>query len=185
MTDYRIVSYDTDRHILGVQYTDTVGNYFKEIVSVQLPITDNQVPTGDALDKVIQEAYPAAYFDNKTAIPVVHNAHEIHALIDAPQSAGAAPFSIGWDYVLAERTRLLELSDWTQLPDTELSPEQVMAWRLYRKELREITKTTADHTQVQWPLPPLDCTDLPANVSDATYRQFSIMKYIGGALDTK
>ena len=185
MTDYRIVNYDTERHILGVQYTDAAGNYFREIVSVQLPVENNQVPVGDALRDVIIAAYPEAYFANKTAVVPVTNAHEILALIDAPAAAGAPPFSSGWDYVLAERTRLLELSDWTQLPDSELTEERVTAWRVYRKALREITKHYSDPAHVQWPLPPLDCSNLPHSVADATYKQFAVMKYIGGALDLK
>ena len=38
-----------------------------------------------------------------------------------------------------ERDRLLAKSDWTQLPDADLTIEQKIAYKLYRQELRDIT----------------------------------------------
>jgi hypothetical protein len=43
------------------------------------------------------------------------------------------------DGVRAVRNDKLVASDWTQLPDVSLSPEQVEAWRVYRQQLRDIT----------------------------------------------
>lgn len=42
--------------------------------------------------------------------------------------------------VRAEVKRLLAASDWTQLPDAPLSPDQVTEWQLYRQALRDVSK---------------------------------------------
>jgi hypothetical protein len=41
--------------------------------------------------------------------------------------------------VRAVRNAKLVDSDYTQLPDVGLSPDQVEAWRVYRQQLRDIT----------------------------------------------
>ena len=56
-----------------------------------------------------------------------------------------------WKRVRAERTRLLQQSDWTQLPDVVVDKE---AWSLYRQRLRDITNSFSSPTEVVWPTPP-------------------------------
>jgi hypothetical protein len=48
---------------------------------------------------------------------------------------------------------LLNECDWTQLPDTTLTPEQRQEWANYRQELRDITQNPA-WPYVQWPTKP-------------------------------
>lgn len=57
-----------------------------------------------------------------------------------------------WSEVRRQRNRLLEKSDWTQLPDapTEMSQE----WRKYRQKLRDLTATIDDIDNVIWPEKP-------------------------------
>ena len=43
------------------------------------------------------------------------------------------------DAVRSVRKDKMTESDWTQLPDVSLTPEQVEAWRVYRQALRDIT----------------------------------------------
>jgi hypothetical protein len=38
------------------------------------------------------------------------------------------------------RNELLQESDWTQMPDSQLSEEKKTEWQKYRQELRDITK---------------------------------------------
>jgi hypothetical protein len=56
------------------------------------------------------------------------------------------------------RNRRLADSDWTQLPDTALTPEQRTAWSTYRQALRDITESLPTQLepnhQVTWPSPP-------------------------------
>ena len=52
-----------------------------------------------------------------------------------------------------ERNLRLENSDYTQLPDVNLTEAQVEAWRLYRQELRDITNGLVWNV-TQWPAKP-------------------------------
>lgn len=61
---------------------------------------------------------------------------------------------ITWDEIRAERNLLLTQSDWTQIPDAELTPDQQNAWKEYRKELRRIPETFQTPDQVVWPSKP-------------------------------
>lgn len=61
-----------------------------------------------------------------------------------------------WFDILAQRNDLLKASDWTQLPDVELTPEQVQAMRIYRQQLRDITKTYTNPEDVVFPENPLE-----------------------------
>lgn len=58
-----------------------------------------------------------------------------------------------------ERTRLLALCDWTQVPDNALSTEDRNSWRTYRQQLRDLpnqNSTATDIESVSWPEPPFD-----------------------------
>lgn len=56
-----------------------------------------------------------------------------------------------WTLVRDQRNTLLEESDWTQLPDVELSKKT--AWAEYRQSLRDVTKQLDPFT-IQWPTKP-------------------------------
>jgi len=53
--------------------------------------------------------------------------------------------------VRIERQRLLEESDWTQLPD---APVDTAAWATYRQELRDVPQQSGFPWNVNWPIPP-------------------------------
>ena len=50
-----------------------------------------------------------------------------------------------------QRNNLLSQSDWMSLPD---APTMSDAWKKYRKELRDITKTYKSPDNVKWPTKP-------------------------------
>ena len=50
------------------------------------------------------------------------------------------------------RNTLLQISDWTQLPDSPLSPEKKAEWAAYRQQLRDITEQNIN--SVVWPKEP-------------------------------
>lgn len=56
--------------------------------------------------------------------------------------------------VRATRWRMLQASDWTQVPDTPLPIEKRDAWSVYRRALRDITETFDTPTDVVWPESP-------------------------------
>lgn len=62
-----------------------------------------------------------------------------------------------WAGIRFERNALLSRTDWTQLPDNTLTDTQKEDWKLYRKDLRDITTTYSlveDESDVVWPSQP-------------------------------
>ena len=53
---------------------------------------------------------------------------------------------------IAERNRMLQASDWTQLPDVPLPTKE--AWATYRQALRDIPAQAGFPVGVVWPAPP-------------------------------
>ena len=45
------------------------------------------------------------------------------------------------DAIRVERNRLLKLSDWTQMPDNQLSDSKKEEWRVYRQKLRDLLQS--------------------------------------------
>ena len=58
---------------------------------------------------------------------------------------------IQWSIVRNQRDRLLQASDWTQLPDVPLATKE--AWAAYRQALRDVT-LQPDPFNIIWPQPP-------------------------------
>jgi hypothetical protein len=56
-----------------------------------------------------------------------------------------------WRLVRQNRDKLLQSSDWTQLPDVPLATKE--AWATYRQALRDITNQP-DPFNIVWPTPP-------------------------------
>lgn len=60
-------------------------------------------------------------------------------------------YDAAWASVRAERNRLLQESDWTQLPDVPIDTKD--AWAVYRQQLRDVTDQP-DPFNIIWPIPP-------------------------------
>lgn len=58
--------------------------------------------------------------------------------------------------IRTERNKLLASSDWTQLPDSPLTPEQKKAWADYRQALRDLPESNLTPDLIQWPQSPED-----------------------------
>ena len=56
-----------------------------------------------------------------------------------------------WRELRLSRRRLLNNSDWTQVPD---APVDSAAWAVYRQQLRDLPANTTDPRTVVWPEPP-------------------------------
>jgi hypothetical protein len=63
----------------------------------------------------------------------------------------------------ARRQNALAASDWTQMPDVEMSAAQAAAWRAYRKALRDVTDQPGFPDSIQWPETPTERTDEQAS----------------------
>lgn len=55
-----------------------------------------------------------------------------------------------WEVIRKQRNKLLMESDWTQLKDVTLTPEQEAQWSAYRQSLRDIT-SQEDPYNINWP----------------------------------
>ena len=53
-----------------------------------------------------------------------------------------------------QRNHLLAECDWTLLPSSPLSAEKQDEWKVYRQELRDVTKTYKSPADVKWPTAP-------------------------------
>jgi len=59
------------------------------------------------------------------------------------------------NHLKAIRTSKLYECDWTQLPDSPLTPVQKELWALYRSKLRDLDFTNEHHLEgVKWPIAP-------------------------------
>lgn len=56
-----------------------------------------------------------------------------------------------WLELRLKRDRLLQSSDWTQVPD---APVDQAAWAAYRQALRDLPSNTQDPRNPVWPTPP-------------------------------
>ena len=96
------------------------------------------------------EAIRIAYYDDYgVAYPQPAEGDDV---IDRPYT-----FDEAMTALRAERDRRLLSCDWTQLPDVPLSVDQVHAWRIYRKALRDIPEAVQAQGwdgAVHWPIPP-------------------------------
>jgi hypothetical protein len=61
-----------------------------------------------------------------------------------------------WNNIRSNRNGLLAQTDWTQLPDVELTPELVAQMKTYRQQLRDITKDFTNPDDVVFPENPLE-----------------------------
>lgn len=62
--------------------------------------------------------------------------------------------SLEWKAVRKKRNELLQNSDWTQLLDSDLTPEKTLEWREYRTELRSIPQNFSNPFDVVFPSTP-------------------------------
>lgn len=58
-----------------------------------------------------------------------------------------------WSEIRSMRNRNLSECDWTQLPDSPLTPEKKQEWVTYRQELRDVT-LQPDPFNITWPTKP-------------------------------
>lgn len=61
-------------------------------------------------------------------------------------------------FIRANRSRLLQQSDWTQGADSPLSDAKKSQWAVYRQQLRDMTDdlgTVTSSADVIWPSPPV------------------------------
>jgi hypothetical protein len=83
--------------------------------------------------------------------------HVTRNYIEAEQATAAQAlqdYMNGFDYIRDLRNQKLTESDWTQMLDSPLTPEQRTAWAEYRQDLRDVPQSFEDPADVVWPEKP-------------------------------
>ena len=125
-------------------------------------ITSNHTPGGDPRYKAV---FPAP--DGVEKRDDVHLVEiDINGtMVDVPQlnqsakdariaAEATALDAKKWVNLRRQRTEILASTDWTQMPDAPLSPQQKTDWATYRQELRDLPANTVDPTAPTWPTEP-------------------------------
>jgi len=63
-------------------------------------------------------------------------------------------YDFAWEMIRRQRNILLSNCDWTQLSDIYLSISQQVAWKDYRKTLRDLPQVQTDPLNIIWPVAP-------------------------------
>lgn len=112
-------------------------------------------PTGDMYERSengiffrIYEVDNWRYIDPDKYIPFLEWDGELKEVDANPPASSDDQL---WELIRKTRNELLSQSDWTQLPDVQLSQDDIIIWREYRQSLRDIT-TQRDPNNIVWPL---------------------------------
>ena len=129
---------------------------YNQRINIDLPIDNGKYPEGDDLDIYIRGFIPSWLIQrNKLLSNGITNSDSIKSLVnntnENEQQYQRNNFSVREVYV--KRHRLLQESDWTQLPDVPMSETQRRLWAKYRQELRDITKQPLT-PDMKWPTKP-------------------------------
>lgn len=86
-----------------------------------------------------------------TFLNAMNNENKMLVLENNNLTLKPRPSELTWDMIRSKRNRLLNQSDYTQMPDW---PGNKEAWANYRQELRDITKNSKTPESVVWPEQP-------------------------------
>lgn len=76
-------------------------------------------------------------------------------LLSIPQSEKDKVVSDAkWKVIREKRDPLMRETDWTQMPDAQLTDEKKAEFTVYRQTLRDIPQTYSDPDAVVWPEKP-------------------------------
>lgn len=148
---YRIVNFDQNSGQIEIECEG-----YNQRISIDLPIDNGKYPENEDLDIYIKGFVPSWLIERGGLIKKgVTNSDYIKSLINNTKQNQKdyekRNFSIGGVY--DKRNYLLRETDWTQLPDSQLTDTQKKLYAEYRQQLRDITQQTLDENIV-WPIPP-------------------------------
>ena len=113
-----------------------------------IPHNETGFLTGAELEAAIQAMYPWDAQQTQK-FKTFANGAQIEALIEV------APAPVPTEeQIRQQRNALLVRSDWTQLPDAQLTSEQKAEWATYRQTLRDITAQAGFPATINWPIAP-------------------------------
>jgi hypothetical protein len=121
---------------------------------IDIPVENNLYITGLSLDNHIMSFAPVekvvSILKNKPS-----NASYISSLV-VNKYVHNADYLRKRDKLLARRNMALSSSDWTQLPDAQeqMTEEDRQWWKIFRQQLRDLTKQPGFPEKVNWPQRP-------------------------------
>ena len=122
--------------------------------AIDLPIDNGKFPEGADLDVYVRGFLPSWVTERAVELQTgVTNGDNIRNLISTKTQI-QQDIDVGMA-VRMERHRLLSQTDWTQLLDSPLSEQNKEVYKIYRQELRDITK---DLGNIVWPTLPMSKT---------------------------
>jgi hypothetical protein len=149
---YYICDFFPENHAVHVYFTNMPSYKTIEII---LPIVDGLYPEGVELDNYIMSFRPFVGEVEKTEYEAARNEGYISGLVKNVTKESSVITKLKKS-ALSHRAELLQLSDWTQLPDATESfdDEEKRRWKEYRQNLRDITKQAGWPAQIAWPKQP-------------------------------
>ena len=149
IVDYKIISFDEQRAQIIVDFEGVCA------IAIDLPIDENRkVPVGSDLEAYINKVAPVDLISrNKNIKNGVTNAQDIRSLCEDYNKKEILVEDLN---VTVRSDRLMRLlkSDWTQLPDAQLTALELEAWNEYRQALRDIPQQSEFPGTVVYPLAP-------------------------------
>lgn len=118
------------------------------IYTIDVPIENGQFVSQESIEALIENFKPIGQLQRIADIKSMTSSTSISAVVIEPKTIDKQ------SVIRAERTRLLFESDWTQMPDVDLSSEVKGLWLSYRQALRDITTQSNFPDSVLWPLAP-------------------------------
>jgi len=150
---HEILNFDSNNGSIVVRYftNDFIDGF---IYNIDLPIIDGRYPDEIALSEIIKQNEPKIqiqrFFAAQTAIIPENLKSKLldQNIINIDKAAE----------IRILRNQLLAVSDYTQLPDVDLSLDKTNEWKIYRQKLRDITKQNGFPDEVEFPTAPNDVT---------------------------
>ena len=106
-------------------------------------------------EKYIEGSYNDSTYFIENGIPIqISEKPNDYYIFDYTTKQWVIDQDLAINLVLPQRNFLLSKSDWTQIPNNPLTPEQQAAWATYRQELRDIPEQSGYPYNVVWPTPP-------------------------------
>ena len=106
-------------------------------------------------EKYIEGSYDDSTYYVENGIPIqISEKPNDYYVFDYTTKQWVIDENLAINEILPKRNYLLLKSDWTQIPNNPLTPEQQAAWATYRQELRDIPEQSGYPYNVVWPTPP-------------------------------
>lgn len=145
---FKIIKFDQNTGIATVRFNDTSAP-----VAIVIPVENSQFITGPSLELYIMGFKPVDIIT--TDVSSIENISDIISMVQEDTIIPPSEVEMA-SSIRKRRDNLLLLTDFTQLPDSPLSPEIKEQYVQYRQLLRDITEQQTFPLSVEWPTKPVE-----------------------------